>query len=93
MGSALQTLHNSSGFVEYPHPLPYGLSFKSTLDEATRIFGDSALNHPSGEGRMYIWYNFHGNTVGLCLLPDNQGVSFMALSKAAKQPPVPFDWD
>ncbi len=84
---------NDSGFKEYPFPLPYGLTFKSTLTEATKIFGQSTVDHPAGHNRCYVWYDYHGDTVSLCFLPNNQGVSLLELSKAAKEAPVPFDWD
>ncbi|GGC13157.1 hypothetical protein [Pseudoduganella buxea] len=84
---------NDSGFSEYPDALPYGLTFRSTLDEAVRIFGEPTLNHPSGPNRVYAWYNHQGTTIGLCFLPDNQGISFIDLSKAKMKAPVPLDWD
>ncbi len=85
--------NNDSGFVEYGNQLPYGLSFKSTLEDATKIFGKPTVDHPSGEGRSYVWYDYVGNTIGISFLPANKGISFFDLSKKANQPPVPFDWD
>lgn len=80
---------NDSGFERYPHPLPYGLSFDSTLQQAVQIFGEPTVDHPSGDNRVYVWHNFHdkGYTVALCLLPDDKGISFFDLEPAKLRAP------
>lgn len=84
---------NDSGFAQYPGALPYGLSFKSTLADATKIFGQPTFDHPSGKSRCYVWYDYQDNTIGISFLPNDLGISFFDLSKKANEPPVPFDWD
>ncbi len=84
---------NDSGFSAYPDALPLGLTFSLTLDDAVRILGEPTLNHPSGPNRLYAWYNHEGTTIGLCFLTENQGISFIDLSKVKIKAPVPLDFD
>lgn len=84
---------NDSGYSQYPESLPYGLSFNSTLKEAVKIFGEPTLDHPSGNDRVYVWYDYRGDTIGICFLRDDGGISFFDLSRKSNEPPVPFDWD
>ncbi|QBE61741.1 hypothetical protein [Pseudoduganella lutea] len=84
---------NDSGFEQYPGPLPYGLSFKSTSAEAINIFGSPTVSHTYGEQRSLVWYDYDGNTIGITFLQEDQGISWLGLSKAAKKPPEQDDWD
>ncbi|MHA6863333.1 hypothetical protein [Ralstonia pseudosolanacearum] len=80
-------------FSEYTGPLPYGLTFDTTPDQAKLIFGEPTTDNPSGpENRTYAWYNHGGYTVSVCFLPDNKGIGFVFIERAKKKPPKKLDW-
>lgn len=80
-------------FSGYDGPLPYGLTFKSTLEQVKAKFGEPTTDHQSGpENWVYVWYNQEGFTVGICFLPENKGVAFLSLERDQKSPPQKLDW-
>ncbi|WBS02104.1 hypothetical protein OU994_28260 [Pseudoduganella sp. SL102] len=78
---------NDSCLAQYPGALPYGLSFKSTLEDALGIFKESTVNHQSGRNWVHVWYGYRGHTLALCFLPDSEGISFLALSRLLSSRP------
>ncbi|QBE61738.1 hypothetical protein [Pseudoduganella lutea] len=84
---------NNSGFEEYRGTLPYGLTFKLALTDTIGILGTPTVSHTFDEEHSYVWYNFRGNTIGITFLSDEQGISWLEITRAAKEPPVQVDWD
>ncbi|CAJ0780726.1 hypothetical protein LMG18090_01228 [Ralstonia mannitolilytica] len=80
-------------FSEYTGPLPAGLTFDTTPDQAKSMLGEPTTDSPSGpENRTYLWYNRDGYTISVCFLPDNKGVGFVFVERAKKKPPKKLDW-
>ena len=81
--------NNDDSYSGYAHPWPYGLTCSSTLQEAKAVFGEPTLDHPSGDNRVYVWYNFRdeGFSVALCILPDDKGIAFLDLERAKLRAP------
>lgn len=79
---------NDSGFRSFQGELPFNLTFNTTLAAARKIFGDPTVNHKSGQNHIYVWYGYHKNTISLCFLPDNKGISFFDIAKDMLEPPL-----
>lgn len=83
---------NDSGFSPFQGKLPFNLTFETTFKEAKEIFGEPTVDFSSGESHIYVWYGYHGDTISLCFLPNNKGISFFDIAKDMKEPPIKIDW-
>lgn len=80
-------------FSEYTGPLPCGLTFDTTLEQAKSIFGEPTAENASGpKNRTCVWYNHEGNTISVCFMPDSKGVGFIFVERAKRKPPKKLDW-
>lgn len=83
---------NDSEFSPFQGQLPFNLTFHTTLTEAKKIFGEPTVDHTSGPNHVYVWYGYHGDTISLCFLPNDRGISFIDIAKDMKEPPIEIDW-
>ncbi|APF87772.1 hypothetical protein ACQCP0_05705 [Ralstonia pseudosolanacearum] len=80
------------GFAKYAEPLPFGLTFESTLSQAESLFGGATTDYESGGEHVYVWYNRDGFTISISFLPGDKGISFFDIEGAQKKAPKKLDW-
>lgn len=80
--------NQGNGFCTYPHALPYGLRFDSTLAHAIALFGTPDLDHESGDDHVYLWDNWQeqGWSIAVCFLDHDRGIAFIDLEPKRLRP-------
>jgi hypothetical protein len=78
----------NNGFSTYPHALPYGLHFDTTLAQAIALFGAPDLDHESGDSHVYLWDNWQeqGWSIAVCFLEHDRGIAFIDLEPKRLRP-------
>jgi hypothetical protein len=79
-GVQLYSEHNDSDLAKFKGKLPFGIDFAMKLPEIIKIFGEPNLTQPSGpENIVYKWHNVQKFAIAICCLPDDKGISFVAV--------------
>ena len=80
------------GFERYDGPMPFGLTFNSTLSQVESLLGEPAADYESGGEHVYVWYNHDGFIISISFLPENMGFSVLDIEGAQKNAPKKLDW-